>query len=80
MKHKCLALAVPSVLSGGDESRVSLTISKASHQDLGKYQCVLTSLHGSLSLDYLLTYEGMFLSRRYQSIKTSEKIFTFTGI
>ncbi|CAL8327295.1 unnamed protein product [Boreogadus saida] len=44
--------------SGGDESRVSLTISKASHQDLGKYQCVLlTSLHGSLSLDYLLTYE-----------------------
>ncbi|CAL8317668.1 unnamed protein product [Lota lota] len=43
---------------GGDESRVSVTICKASHQDLGKYQCVLTSLHGSLSLDYLLTYEA----------------------
>ncbi|KAM9338445.1 alpha-protein kinase 2 [Symphorus nematophorus] len=43
--------------SAGDESRVSLTISNASHKDLGKYQCRLTSLHGSVSLDYLLTYE-----------------------
>ncbi|KAG7269847.1 hypothetical protein CRUP_032370 [Coryphaenoides rupestris] len=44
--------------SGEDESRVSVTISKASRQDLGKYECVLTSLHGRLSLDYLLTYEA----------------------
>ncbi|KAJ3605791.1 hypothetical protein NHX12_027835 [Muraenolepis orangiensis] len=43
--------------NGGDESRVSVTISKASLQDLGKYQCVLTSLQGSLTLDYHLTYE-----------------------
>nr|XP_046231797.1 alpha-protein kinase 2 [Scatophagus argus] len=43
--------------SAGDESRVSLIISNASHKDLGKYQCRLTSLHGSVSLDYLLTYE-----------------------
>ncbi|XP_044030575.1 alpha-protein kinase 2 [Siniperca chuatsi] len=43
--------------SAGDESRVSLTISNASHKDLGKYQCQLTSLHGSVTLDYLLTYE-----------------------
>ncbi|KAM6901587.1 alpha-protein kinase 2 isoform 1-T1 [Lycodopsis pacificus] len=43
--------------SAGDESRVSLTISIASHKDLGKYQCQLTSLHGSVTLDYLLTYE-----------------------
>ncbi|CAI5667141.1 unnamed protein product [Oreochromis niloticus] len=43
--------------SAGDESRVSLTISNASHKDLGKYLCQLSSLHGSVSLDYLLTYE-----------------------
>ncbi|XP_071321588.1 alpha-protein kinase 2 isoform X2 [Trachinotus anak] len=43
--------------SAGDESRVSLTISNASHKDLGKYQCRLSSLHGSVALDYLLTYE-----------------------
>ncbi|XP_076614852.1 alpha-protein kinase 2 [Chaetodon auriga] len=43
--------------SAGDESRVSLTVSNASHKDLGKYQCQLTSLHGSVTLDYLLTYE-----------------------
>ncbi|TMS08672.1 Alpha-protein kinase 2 [Larimichthys crocea] len=43
--------------SAGDESRVSLNISNASHKDLGKYQCKLTSLHGSVTLDYLLTYE-----------------------
>ncbi|XP_041667547.1 alpha-protein kinase 2 isoform X2 [Cheilinus undulatus] len=43
--------------SAGDESRVSLTISNASHKDLGKYQCRLTSSHGSVALDYLLTYE-----------------------
>ncbi|XP_075899809.1 alpha-protein kinase 2 [Nelusetta ayraudi] len=43
--------------SAGDESRVSLTISKASHKDLGKYQCRLASLHGTVVLDYLLTYE-----------------------
>ncbi|XP_061589650.1 alpha-protein kinase 2 [Cololabis saira] len=43
--------------SGGDESRVSLTISKAACKDLGKYQCRLSSSHGSVSLDYLLTYE-----------------------
>ncbi|XP_029372308.1 alpha-protein kinase 2 [Echeneis naucrates] len=43
--------------SAGDESRVSLTISNASHKDLGKYQCRLSSSHGSVSLEYLLTYE-----------------------
>ncbi|KAM8871915.1 alpha-protein kinase 2 [Synchiropus picturatus] len=43
--------------SAGDESRVSLTISNASHKDLGKYQCCLQSSHGSVTLDYLLTYE-----------------------
>uniref|UniRef100_A0AAQ4S251 non-specific serine/threonine protein kinase n=2 Tax=Gasterosteus aculeatus aculeatus TaxID=481459 RepID=A0AAQ4S251_GASAC len=43
--------------SAGDDSRVSLTISNASHKDLGKYQCQLTSSHGSVTLDYLLTYE-----------------------
>ncbi|XP_060917364.1 alpha-protein kinase 2 [Labrus mixtus] len=43
--------------SAGDESRASLTISNASHKDLGKYQCLLTSLYGSVTLDYLLTYE-----------------------
>ncbi|XP_070781350.1 alpha-protein kinase 2 [Enoplosus armatus] len=43
--------------SAGDESRVSLTISNASHKDLGKYQCQLTSLYGSVTLEYLLTYE-----------------------
>ncbi|KAI3362237.1 hypothetical protein L3Q82_012561, partial [Scortum barcoo] len=43
--------------SAGDESRVSLTISNASHKDLGKYQCRIATLHGSVTLDYLLTYE-----------------------
>uniref|UniRef100_UPI0037E86257 alpha-protein kinase 2 n=1 Tax=Semicossyphus pulcher TaxID=241346 RepID=UPI0037E86257 len=43
--------------SAGDESRVSLTISNASHKDLGKYQCQLASSQGSVTLDYLLTYE-----------------------
>ncbi|XP_028273780.1 alpha-protein kinase 2 isoform X2 [Parambassis ranga] len=43
--------------SAGDESRVSLTITAASHKDLGKYQCRLSSLHGSVTLEYLLTYE-----------------------
>ncbi|XP_040014014.1 alpha-protein kinase 2 [Xiphias gladius] len=43
--------------SAGDESRVSLTISNASHKDVGKYQCRLIGLHGSVTLDYLLTYE-----------------------
>ncbi|KAM8827456.1 alpha-protein kinase 2 isoform 2-T2 [Spinachia spinachia] len=43
--------------SAGDDSRVSLTISNASHKDLGKYQCRLTTSHGSVTLDYLLTYE-----------------------
>ncbi|TDH02147.1 hypothetical protein EPR50_G00169960 [Perca flavescens] len=43
--------------SAGDESRMSLTITNVSHKDLGKYQCRLTSLHGSVTLDYLLTYE-----------------------
>ncbi|KAM4527674.1 alpha-protein kinase 2 isoform 2-T5 [Odontesthes bonariensis] len=43
--------------SAGDESRVSLTIANASHKDLGKYQCRISSLHGSVTLDYLLTYE-----------------------
>ncbi|KAG8010775.1 Alpha-protein kinase 2 [Nibea albiflora] len=41
----------------GDESRVSLNISNASHKDLGKYRCQLTSLHGSVTLEYILTYE-----------------------
>ncbi|XP_008324286.1 alpha-protein kinase 2 [Cynoglossus semilaevis] len=43
--------------SAGDESRVSFNIVNASHKDLGKYQCQLSSLHGSVTLDYLLTYE-----------------------
>ncbi|KAF0031577.1 hypothetical protein F2P81_016132 [Scophthalmus maximus] len=43
--------------SAGDESRVSLTISDASHKDLGKYQCRLSSSRASVNLDYLLTYE-----------------------
>ncbi|XP_008301844.1 alpha-protein kinase 2 [Stegastes partitus] len=43
--------------SAGDESRVSLTITNASNKHLGKYQCRLSSLHGSVTLDYLLTYE-----------------------
>ncbi|KAM6984702.1 alpha-protein kinase 2 [Aplochiton taeniatus] len=43
--------------SSGDESRVSMNISKASNKDLGRYQCRLSSSHGSLALDYLLTYE-----------------------
>ncbi|KAM9841656.1 alpha-protein kinase 2 [Aulostomus maculatus] len=43
--------------SAGDESRVSLTVSNTSHKDLGKYQCCLSSLQGSVTLDYLLTYE-----------------------
>ncbi|XP_032395736.1 alpha-protein kinase 2 [Etheostoma spectabile] len=46
-----------SKISAGDESRVSLTISNVSHNDLGMYQCRLTSSHGSVTLDYLLTYE-----------------------
>uniref|UniRef100_A0A7N8Y928 non-specific serine/threonine protein kinase n=1 Tax=Mastacembelus armatus TaxID=205130 RepID=A0A7N8Y928_9TELE len=45
--------------SAGDESRASFTITNASHKDLGKYQCQLSSLHGSFTLDYLLTYEGI---------------------
>ncbi|XP_011602914.2 alpha-protein kinase 2 [Takifugu rubripes] len=45
--------------SAGDESRVTLTISHASQKDLGKYQCRLTSLQGSVTLDYLLTYEAL---------------------
>ncbi|XP_061554723.1 alpha-protein kinase 2 [Phycodurus eques] len=43
--------------SAGDENRVSLTIPNASHKDLGKYQCCLSSSQGSITLDYLLTYE-----------------------
>ncbi|XP_047425959.1 alpha-protein kinase 2 isoform X2 [Mugil cephalus] len=43
--------------SAGDESRVSLTINNASNKHLGKYQCRLSSSHGSVILDYLLTYE-----------------------
>ncbi|CAL9682099.1 unnamed protein product [Knipowitschia caucasica] len=43
--------------SAGDESRVSLTISNASHKDLGKYQCELKNTHGKVVLDFLLTYE-----------------------
>ncbi|XP_035810059.2 alpha-protein kinase 2 isoform X2 [Amphiprion ocellaris] len=43
--------------SAGDESRVSLTITNATNKHLGKYQCRLSSLHGSVTLDYLLTYE-----------------------
>ncbi|XP_034048414.1 alpha-protein kinase 2 [Thalassophryne amazonica] len=43
--------------SAGDESRVSLIISNASHKHLGKYQCRLSTSHGSLTVDYLLTYE-----------------------
>uniref|UniRef100_A0A8D2ZZK4 non-specific serine/threonine protein kinase n=1 Tax=Scophthalmus maximus TaxID=52904 RepID=A0A8D2ZZK4_SCOMX len=47
--------------SAGDESRVSLTISEASHKDLGKYQCRLSSSRASVTLDYLLTYEGQHI-------------------
>ncbi|XP_020340350.1 alpha-protein kinase 2 [Oncorhynchus kisutch] len=43
--------------SAGDESRVCLTITKASNKDLGKYRCSLLCSHGSVILDYLLTYE-----------------------
>ncbi|KAJ0047390.1 hypothetical protein NL108_002110, partial [Boleophthalmus pectinirostris] len=43
--------------SAGDESRISLTISNASHKDLGKYQCELKNVHGKVTLDFLLTYE-----------------------
>ncbi|XP_077353355.1 alpha-protein kinase 2 [Festucalex cinctus] len=44
--------------SAGDESRASLTIPNASHKDLGKYQCCcLISSQGSITLEYLLTYE-----------------------
>nr|XP_057920153.1 alpha-protein kinase 2 [Doryrhamphus excisus] len=43
--------------SAGDESRACVTISKASHKDLGKYQCCLSSSNGSITLDYVLTYE-----------------------
>ncbi|KAM3599974.1 uncharacterized protein V6R79_014889 [Siganus canaliculatus] len=43
--------------SAGDESRASLNISNASHKDLGRYQCRLTSSQGSVTLDFLLTYE-----------------------
>ncbi|XP_029025662.1 alpha-protein kinase 2 [Betta splendens] len=43
--------------SAGDESRASLTISNASHKDLGRYHCSLSSPRGSTSLDFLLTYE-----------------------
>ncbi|CAJ1070707.1 alpha-protein kinase 2 isoform X2 [Xyrichtys novacula] len=57
--------------SAGDESRVSLTVSNASHKDLGKYQCQLTSPHGSVTLDYLLTYEGIEHGSATQSLKYS---------
>ncbi|XP_021175385.2 alpha-protein kinase 2 [Fundulus heteroclitus] len=43
--------------SAGDESRVSLIITNASHKDLGKYTCQLSCSHGSVYLDYVLTYE-----------------------
>ncbi|XP_067107041.1 alpha-protein kinase 2 isoform X1 [Osmerus mordax] len=43
--------------SAGDESRVSVTLSKASNKDLGRYQCCLRCPDSSVSLDYLLTYE-----------------------
>ncbi|XP_068191097.1 alpha-protein kinase 2 [Antennarius striatus] len=43
--------------SAGDESRASLIVSNASHKHLGKYQCRLSSPHGCVALDYLLTYE-----------------------
>ncbi|XP_077398906.1 alpha-protein kinase 2 [Vanacampus margaritifer] len=43
--------------SAGDESRASLTIPNTSHKDLGKYQCCLISSQGSITLEYLLTYE-----------------------
>lgn len=43
--------------SAGDESRVSLTISNASHKDLGKYQCELRSPHKTITLEFPLTYE-----------------------
>ncbi|KAK7896536.1 hypothetical protein WMY93_021861 [Mugilogobius chulae] len=43
--------------SAGDESRVSLTVSNASHKDLGKYHCELKNAHGRVTLDFVLTYE-----------------------
>ncbi|KAM4719582.1 alpha-protein kinase 2 [Anableps anableps] len=43
--------------SAGDESRVSMIITNASHKDLGKYMCQLSCSHGSVNLDYVLTYE-----------------------
>uniref|UniRef100_A0A8P4KEE9 non-specific serine/threonine protein kinase n=1 Tax=Dicentrarchus labrax TaxID=13489 RepID=A0A8P4KEE9_DICLA len=59
--------------SAGDESRVSLNISNASHKDLGKYECRLTSLHGSVTLDYLLTYEGIIHDLTLTTILNMDK-------
>ncbi|XP_011479976.1 alpha-protein kinase 2 isoform X1 [Oryzias latipes] len=42
--------------SVGDDSRVSLIITNASHKDLGKYECRVSS-QGFITLTYLLTYE-----------------------
>ncbi|XP_037547926.1 alpha-protein kinase 2 [Nematolebias whitei] len=43
--------------SAGDDSRVTLAITNATHKDLGKFECRLSSSQGSITLDYLLTYE-----------------------
>ncbi|XP_061887978.1 alpha-protein kinase 2 [Entelurus aequoreus] len=43
--------------SAGDRGPSRVTITEASHKDLGKYQCSLSSSHGSITLDYELTYE-----------------------
>ncbi|XP_017263380.1 alpha-protein kinase 2 [Kryptolebias marmoratus] len=43
--------------SAGDESRVTLNITNATHKDLGRFECRLSSSHGAVTLDYLLTYE-----------------------
>lgn len=49
---------------------MSLTINNASNKHLGKYQCRLSSSHGSVTLDYLLTYEGNIIIKEKESLQT----------
>uniref|UniRef100_A0AAX7U8U6 non-specific serine/threonine protein kinase n=1 Tax=Astatotilapia calliptera TaxID=8154 RepID=A0AAX7U8U6_ASTCA len=59
--------------SAGDESRVTLTISNASHKDLGKYLCQLSSLYGSVSLDYLCNIVSIFFSSPADPVEVSSE-------
>ncbi|XP_051906141.1 alpha-protein kinase 2 isoform X2 [Hippocampus zosterae] len=61
--------------SAGDESRASLTIPKASRKDLGKYQCCLNSSQGSITLDYLLTYEAVEVGSEAEDVQCSQLLF-----